>query len=131
MAIDWLLLITLVWLQTKHFVADYVLQPAWIIDGKGDLRKPGGYVHAAIHAAATMPILWLSMPYLTWTVAVVTGEFLIHFLIDHLKAVYGRRHPCPMNARSFWMLHGGDQLAHHLTYSTILTVVAWQSYFNV
>ncbi|MBB2819963.1 UNVERIFIED_ORG: hypothetical protein GGD59_003226 [Rhizobium esperanzae] len=131
MAIDYLLLTTLVWLQIKHFVADYVLQPAWMIGGKGDFRKPGGYVHAGIHAAATLPILWLSMPYLTWSVAVAAGEFLVHFLIDHLKAVHGRRHPCAVNTRSFWMLHGGDQLAHHLTYSMILTAVAWQNYLNL
>jgi len=127
MAMSWLLLTTLVWLQIKHFIVDYMLQPAWMIDGKGDVRKSGGYVHAGAHAVASMPILWLSTLDLMCISVVAVGEFLIHFVVDHLKAIHGRQHPNPMNSRSFWVLHGADQLAHHLTYSTILAVVVWRS----
>lgn len=122
MAMSWFLLAMLAWLQLKHFVADYVLQPAWMISGKGDLRRSGGYVHAAIHALATMPILWLSVLDLKVIATVAAGEFLVHFLIDHLKAVHSRHHPHSMQTRSFWVLHGADQLAHHLTYSALLLV---------
>jgi hypothetical protein len=120
---SWLLLITLIWLQAKHFVADYVLQPAWMINGKGDLGRPGGYVHAGIHAFLTMPILWFTMFGWGWISAVVIQEFLLHFLIDHIKAVHARHHPHPASTRRFWMLHGVDQLAHHLTYSAILVLL--------
>ncbi len=126
MAASWFLIAMLAWLQLKHFAADYVLQPAWMIAGKGDLRKPGGYVHAAIHALATLPILWLSALDLIALAALFTGEFLVHFLIDHLKAVHSRHHPHSTHTRSFWVLHGADQLAHHLTYSAILAVVIWR-----
>ena len=122
MAMSWLLLATLVWLQVKHFFADYLLQRAWMIAGKGDLKRLGGYVHAGIHAFATMPILWLLTLDLRWIVAVTSAEFLVHFLIDHFKAIHGWHHPHPINTRLFWMLHGFDQLAHHLTYSGILAV---------
>ena len=27
--------------QVKHYVADYLLQPGWVIAGKGDFRRPG------------------------------------------------------------------------------------------
>lgn len=40
----------LAYLQLKHFVVDYVLQPAWILRGKGNFRMIGGYVHAGGHA---------------------------------------------------------------------------------
>lgn len=130
MAVGWLLLATLIWLQSKHFVADYMLQPGWMIGGKGDLARPGGYVHAGIHAIATMPILWISTPNLIWVVVVGGGEFVIHFVIDHSKAVHGRLHPQSMNSRLFWMLHGLDQLAHHLTYSAILATIIYSHGVN-
>ena len=34
-------------LELKHYVADYFLQPGWMLAGKGDFRQPGGYAHAA------------------------------------------------------------------------------------
>ncbi|MBX4958257.1 DUF3307 domain-containing protein [Rhizobium lentis] len=124
-----LLLTTLIWLQTKHFMADYVLQPEWMIAGKGNFKKPGPYVHAGIHAVATAPILLVAITDPTWIFAIASGEFLIHFLIDHLKAIHDQRQPHPVNTRSFWILHGADQLAHHLTYSAILAIVAWDTVF--
>jgi hypothetical protein len=125
MGIGWFPLATLIWLQSKHFVADYMLQPAWMISGKGHFAKPGGYVHAGIHAIGTMPVLWMSMPNVIWALFVGAGEFVIHFVIDHCKAVHGRQHPHPTNSRMFWTLHGLDQLAHHLTYSAILAVIIY------
>lgn len=119
------LLTTLIWLQVKHFIADYVLQPEWMIGGKGNFSKPGAYVHAGIHAVATAPILWLSSMDATWILTIAFGEFLVHFLIDHLKAIHSHRQPYAINTHSFWMLHGADQLAHHLTYSMILAIMFW------
>jgi len=130
MGLSWLLLASLIWLQSKHFVADYVLQPAWMISGKGDLARPGGYIHAGVHAVATMPILWISTPNVIWIVVVGGSEFVIHFLVDHSKAVHGRQHPHPMNSRMFWTLHGFDQLAHHLTYSAILAAIIYSHGVN-
>lgn len=119
------LLTTLIWLQVKHFMADYVLQSEWMIGGKGNLRKPGPYIHASIHAVAIMPILWLSSMDAIWVSAIASTEFLVHFLNDHLKAVHGHRQPHSIDTRLFWMLHGADQLAHHLTYSAILAAIIW------
>ncbi|MGH0282594.1 hypothetical protein [Sinorhizobium meliloti] len=42
-------------LQLKHYVVDYVLQPPWILRGKGNFRMIGGYVHAGGHAHGTAP----------------------------------------------------------------------------
>lgn len=127
MSASWLLLTTLIWLQTKHFIADYVLQPAWIIHGKGNLLEPGGYVHAIIHAVATMPILWFSTLDVTSIMVVGIAELVIHFVIDHVKAVHGRYYPQRVDRRAFWVLHGIDQLAHHLTYSAIIALLVWRS----
>ena len=45
----------LVCLQVKHFIADYLMQPKWILMGKRSLRSGGGYVHAAVHAVGSIP----------------------------------------------------------------------------
>lgn len=110
----------LIWLQVKHFVADYLLQPRWMLEGKGHLRNPGGYAHAAIHAVGTLPAL----VFLGLDTNVILGlgvsEFAIHYAIDHVKAIHSRQHPAAMMTRAFWAAHGADQLLHHLTYAGIL-----------
>jgi len=112
----------LVWLQFKHFVADYLLQPPWILRGKGDFRKPGGYVHAGLHACGSLPALYFAGLDATLIVSLAVAEFVIHYLIDHTKAVHARRHPHAPSTRAFWAMHGADQLMHHLTYSGMLLV---------
>jgi len=43
-------------LEIKHCVADYFMQPGWILAGKGNFRLPGGYAHAGIHAAMSLVV---------------------------------------------------------------------------
>ena len=52
-----LFFVLLVGLELKHYIADYFMQPGWILAGKGDFRKPGGYAHAGIHALLTGVVL--------------------------------------------------------------------------
>lgn len=122
-SMDGLLLGLLVWLQIKHFVADYLLQTPWMIAGKGHFDKPGGYVHAGIHIAGTAPALFYSGIGTGLVALLLLAEFLIHFTVDHLKALQGRAKPQSLSSARFWAAHGADQLAHHLTYSGILFVV--------
>jgi hypothetical protein len=112
----------LAWLQVKHFVADYLLQPGWVLEAKGDFRRAGGYAHAAIHVAGTIPgLLLFGLGGMTIAVLAL-GEFVSHFLIDHLKAVHSRSRPADVTTRAYWAAHGFDQLLHHLTYTAILLV---------
>ncbi|MGV3548455.1 DUF3307 domain-containing protein [Rhizobium sp.] len=118
-----LLIGLLVWLQVKHFVADYLLQSRWILADKGHFNRPGGYVHAAVHIVGTAPALIYIGLGAGLIVLLLAAEFLIHFTVDHLKALAGRVRPQSLNSARFWAWHGADQLAHHLTYSAILLVV--------
>jgi hypothetical protein len=120
---DGLLLGLLVWLQVKHFAADYLLQSRWMISGKGHFDQPGGYVHAGIHIAGTAPALLYSGIGASLVLALLAAEFVIHFTVDHLKALQARVKPQSPSSARFWAAHGADQLAHHLTYSGILFVV--------
>ncbi|PDS61973.1 hypothetical protein CO653_30290 [Rhizobium anhuiense] len=113
----------LVWLQFKHFVADYLLQPAWILEGKGDFRKSGGYAHAGLHACGSFPAFYLIGIDGTRLVVFAAFEFVVHYLIDHVKAVYSHNHPYAPRTFAFWALHGADQMLHHLTYSGLLLMI--------
>lgn len=114
----------LAWFQAKHFVADYLLQPAWILHGKGDLHHPGGYVHAAIHAVGSAPGLVLFGMDGAALATLVLGEFGTHYMIDHLKASHAQSRPAAPNSRAFWAAHGADQLLHAFTYTGMLWLVA-------
>lgn len=113
----------LVWLQVKHYVADYLLQTPWILSGKGHLDRPGGYVHAAIHMAGTAPALIYAGLGGGLVATLLAAEFAVHFTIDHCKALEARARPQSPTSARFWAIHGADQLAHHLTYAAILFVV--------
>lgn len=113
----------LVWLQFKHFVADYLLQSPWILGGKGDLRQPGGYVHAGLHAVGSLPVYFVAGLGGLAIVALVASEFVIHYVIDYAKVVYSQAHQSSTNSLAFWALHGADQLLHHLTYAGLLSAI--------
>lgn len=119
---DGLLISMLVWLQIKHFAADYLFQTPWIISGKGHFDRPGGYVHAAIHIIGTAPALIYVGLGGGLVALLLAAEFVIHFAVDHLKALQARMRPQSPSSARFWAMHGADQLAHHLTYSAILFV---------
>lgn len=123
-----LLIGLLVWLQVKHFAADYLLQSRWIISGKGHFDRPGGYVHAGIHILGTAPaLIYVGLNHVGLggglIALILAAEFVIHFTVDHLKALQARMRPQSPSSARFWAMHGADQLAHHLTYSAILFIV--------
>lgn len=114
----------LAWLQFKHFVADYLLQPAWILRGKGDLRHPGGYAHAGLHALGSLPALMMLDLNGVWIGMMMAGEFGVHFVIDHFKAIHAYKRPAAMTTRAYWAAHGADQFLHHLTYVGMLALAS-------
>ena len=60
----------LIGLEIKHFIADYLMQPGWILGGKGDVMKLGGYAHAGIHGIFSVVVLLIFGTPL-WLVAVL------------------------------------------------------------
>ncbi len=112
----------LVWFEVKHFVADYLLQPHWVLKGKGSVRRFGGYAHAGIHAVASIPAYLIAGLGASAIGALVLAEFVIHYTIDFAKCgVSARSHAGP-NAAAYWALHGADQMLHQLTYAGLIYV---------
>lgn len=110
-------------LEIKHCIADYFLQPGWMLAGKGDIRQPGGYAHAAIHAALSLLVLLLCGTPVGLAAALFAAEFVIHYGLDYAKIRYSVGVPIEREPRRFWALHGIDQLAHQLTYAAMIYIV--------
>lgn len=110
-------------LEIKHFIADYALQTARHVQGKGIYGNPAGIEHSAIHVAATVPCLWWIGA--SWSAIAVIGivEFLIHYHEDWAKEQIVRRNGWTPSDRQFWLALGADQLVHHLTYVAMISAL--------
>jgi hypothetical protein len=119
----WVFFGLLIGLEIKHCIADYFLQPGWIIAGKGDIFHPGGYAHAGIHAGLSLLVLLLFGAPLALAAALFAAEFVVHYALDYSKIQYSRGVHINTNPPRFWALHGIDQLAHQLTYAAMIFAV--------
>jgi hypothetical protein len=113
----------LIGLEIKHYVADYFLQPGWMLGGKGDLRHPGGYAHAAIHAALSALVLLVCGTPAGLVAMLFVAEFVLHYALDFAKIHYSMGVHVDKEPRRFWALHGIDQLTHQLTYAAMIYIV--------
>ncbi|BCH26249.1 hypothetical protein MesoLjLc_61680 [Mesorhizobium sp. L-8-10] len=117
------LLLLLVGLQTKHFVADYLLQTRWMLAGKASFRKPGGYCHVGVHAVGSLIVLILAGVPAAMMAVLLIAEAVVHYLIDFGKAAWSRNRPADITSAPFWAAHGADQLLHQITYAVMVYVV--------
>lgn len=120
MPIDIALLAMLTLFQVKHFVADYLMQPGWMLAGKGDLRSAGGYAHAGIHAIGSLPAYACAGLGAGDATLLMGAEFAVHYLIDFGKAELSGRVRTRPSEQLYWSLHGADQLLHQLTYAGLM-----------
>ena len=116
-------LLVILILEIKHFFADYPLQTTWMVQNKGTWGHPAGIVHAGIHAVLTTLAFFVITPTLLIGLAIVVGEFLLHYHIDVTKEFFMRRSKFSAADGPFWVLLGLDQLAHHLTYVAIAAIL--------
>jgi hypothetical protein len=113
----------LIGLEIKHYIADYLMQPGWILSGKGDLRLPGGYAHAGIHAVFSFVVLLVFGTPLWLAAVLLAAEFVVHYALDYAKIHYSMGVHVDKNPSRFWALHGADQLAHQVTYAAMIYIV--------
>lgn len=110
-------------LEIKHYIADYFLQPGWMLVGKGDFRHPGGYAHAGVHAGLSAVVLLIAGTPLPVLLGLVVAEYVVHYVLDYSKIHYSKGVHVDGNPRRFWALHGVDQLTHQLTYAAMIYAV--------
>ncbi len=119
------LLLAITWLMTKHMLGDFVLQSSYQFKGKQFYGHPGGLLHAGLHILLTVPVFWiLPPPGLIFALAILFGEFVVHYHLDWAKKNYVASKGWTTVDRTYWLMFGLDQLAHGLTYVTILWLLA-------
>jgi hypothetical protein len=106
-------------LEIKHFLCDYPLQTMYQLRNKGTYLHPGGLIHSAVHALFTTAAFVVVAPGVLLGIAIVLGEFLIHYHIDWAKEQLIKRKRWMAAGKEFWWAIGADQLLHHLTYVLI------------
>jgi len=107
----------------KHLVADFLLQTAWMANGK---EQPVGWfrpllAHVAVHTVATGTIFAALAPAFVWMAAV---DFVVHFSIDRAKGLLNRAFDNDPTKTAFWWLIGIDQTLHHLTHLGFALLIA-------
>jgi len=110
---------------TKHLIFDWWLQPAWMAFEKHDMRKKGGYIHAALNVVGTGAALMMFLVVMahfdiTYTLVAdniihwfLLGEFVSHYLMDFVKMNVNRKMGWKCNEhQAFWNWTGFDQWFH-------------------
>jgi hypothetical protein len=121
-----LILAAIAALQVKHLIFDFLLQRPYQFRNKGTYGHPGGILHAGLHALGTVPCLLILPPPFGVGLAIVVGEFILHYHIDWTKAQIERwLNLSPERSGHFFLL-GTDQLLHQLTYVGIVAILASQ-----
>jgi hypothetical protein len=109
-------------LQVKHFLFDFILQTPYQLKNKGTYGHPGGILHSGLHAVGTGVVLLVVATPPAMLVAIMVGEFLVHYHIDWAKEQITRRSGGAQNA-FFWRMIGLDQFLHQLTYVAIAAIL--------
>src|ERR1700761_3448439 len=107
--VGWMLLLTV-----KHIIADFVLQSAWMAQGKD--QKTGWALpllaHCLIHLSFAAVVILIVAPKF-WFGALI--YFVIHITIDRAKGLTSSTFGMTPEHPWFWTLIGVDQALHHLT----------------
>lgn len=112
-----IIFITLLFLQFKHWLVDFVLQTDAQVRGKGIFGNVDGIKHSLQHGFLTALILFLIFGYIGLLIGLI--DFVLHYLIDWTKMNYGNR---DITNKLFWADLGLDQYAHQICY---LLYVVW------
>lgn len=112
----------------KHFVVDFLLQPAYMYKNKGTLTHPGGWVHAGLHGIVTGVILnlisVLSLVAIKFIPLIVIMEIIIHYAMDYTKVNVCKKYGYTPTTHAQWFTWLGiDQTVHSLTYVLITAMV--------
>jgi hypothetical protein len=104
----------------KHFIADFLLQTAWMVREKGIYGRLGGIAHAGLHGLCSLAVLALFGLPASLIVALAALETALHYHIDYGKERLARHLGDTPADHRFWILLGFDQLLHHLTYAAMI-----------
>ena len=118
------ILLAFIVLSVKHMLADYVFQTPYQFKNKGIYGHPGGLLHSTLHVVFTLPVFFILPPAtMVLALAIVIGEFAIHYHLDWGKEQLIKRYKLTQSNPWFWHLFGFDQFAHWITYVAIVALL--------
>ncbi len=110
-------------LEVKHFIFDYPLQTTYQLKNKVTYGHAGGLLHAGLHILGTSAIFLVVRPSLGIGLAILAGEFLVHYHLDWGKGQLILRSGLTVKDGPYWWAIGVDQLLHQLTYLAITAIL--------
>lgn len=113
-------MITLTLLLVKHWYFDFYRQTDAELRHKGTYGHPQGIAHSVKHGMATA-IVFCATTLNPATLITGAIDAILHYHIDYAKMKYGNQDP---RTKQFWNHIGLDQLAHNLTYVTLVALCA-------
>lgn len=119
------LLLLLAGFQVKHLLGDYVFQSPYILENRRIWGHPGGFLHVAIHAALTLPLLLAAGVHGMLFAAILVGEALFHYHVDWVKDGWIWRAGWSVQDKQYWWITGVDQMLHQLSYLLIAGAIAY------
>jgi hypothetical protein len=116
-------ILLLVFLQVKHFLADFCLQTPRMLSGRDIYLHWGRAEHAGLHAILSFLALMLVGGSLVAALVLSVAEFFVHYNIDWAKGRHAATRKHSPSDPEYWRAFGFDQLMHQLTY----VVIVWMS----
>ena len=115
----------LLWLITKHIIADYYLQFSWMFKYKAIYGHPGGLAHAGLHGIFTFIVFSAFVnPFVAFNLAML--DSVLHYHIDFVKSNVWKAKQLTPSDQLYWIVHGTDQFLHFLTYFLLIHIaVPW------
>ncbi len=117
------LLVLYILFRLKHFACDFILQSNRMALTKGMPGRDGYtalFAHAGIHAGATLILVLFFAPALWWLGPL---DFVVHGLIDRVKAGVTFQKGWTAKDKMFWWSFGMDQEAHNYTHLVYIIVI--------
>lgn len=118
-------ILLLLFLQIKHWYADFKIQTYMQTVKKGVWLNPIGISHSIDHMYCTL-VAFLVFSVLVTPISaflilgIAFAEGILHYIIDFVKVKYG----CKDNTKPlFWNQFGLDQLAHQITYLVMVFII--------
>lgn len=117
MIMETYILIILALLFVKHWYVDFVNQSMDEVQNKGVYGQWLGMRHSLKHGIGTWIVFWFATDEPIFSLTLGMLDFVLHYHIDWAKMNWGNR---DIQNPKFWNHLGLDQLAHYLTYLTLV-----------
>ncbi|OHA62299.1 MAG: hypothetical protein A2117_00365 [Candidatus Wildermuthbacteria bacterium GWA2_46_15] len=124
---EYRLVLILIALEVKHWLADWCLTTAEMAKGKA--TKLYGFwscAHALVHLVLSISTLGLFGVPFPWVVGLpLIGDGLVHPLVDRIKGIVAGLVPDTKLPTNFFgrLAFGTDQMLHHMTYAVMAAIV--------